>query len=101
MRLGLRQLVRRPGFALAAVASLALGIGANAVLFGVVNRLLLQDVPGVTDAGRLVELGRSAEGHGFDTFSNPDIADIRSGVPALSSVFGYRLAPLNVRASGD
>ena len=43
-RLGLRQILQRPTFALVAVASLAIGIGANTVLFGALNTLLLHTI---------------------------------------------------------
>ena len=42
MRFALRQSARSPGFALAAVLTLALAIGANAVVFGVLNALILR-----------------------------------------------------------
>ena len=99
-RRGLRQLVQRPGFAIAAMASLALGIGANTILFGVVNALLLQGVPGASEPQRLVEVGRGSPESRFDTFSTPDLEDVAKSVPALSSLFAYHFAPLNVRIAG-
>ena len=50
----LRQLRRSPGFALAAVVTLALGIGANATMFGVIDRLLLRLPAHVTEPERLM-----------------------------------------------
>ncbi|HWM92241.1 MAG TPA: ABC transporter permease [Thermoanaerobaculia bacterium] len=63
LRLGLRQLARRPGFAAAAILTLALGIGATAAMFTVVDAVLLNELP-YRDASRLVVLTGTFEEKG-------------------------------------
>jgi putative ABC transport system permease protein len=58
LRYGIRMLIRRPGFMVVAVITLALGIGANTMIFSVVNAVLLNPLP-FPDSARLVRLGES------------------------------------------
>jgi predicted permease len=59
-----RTLVREPGFATVVVLTFALGIGANATMFAVIDRLLLQPPPHVGQPGGVFELSRVAERDG-------------------------------------
>ena len=65
-RYAIRSLRRTPGFTIAVILTLALGIGANGAVFSAINAVVLQPLP-FPDADRLVRLRqvqqRSAEGH--------------------------------------
>ncbi len=65
LRLAVRDLARRPAFTLAALATLALGIGANSAIFSVVRAVLLRPLP-YHDAGQLVMVWRTVPARGLN-----------------------------------
>lgn len=79
MRIGLRSLARSKGLATTVVATLALGIGANAAIFSVVHAVLLRPLVN-RDEDRLVCIRQTAPGLGTDntTFSMVEIREIAS-----------------------
>ncbi len=75
-RYGLRQLRRNPGFAAAAILTLALGIGASVAIFSVVYATLLRPLP-FHDAGRIYKLNETTPKVGLVSVSYPDFQDWR------------------------
>ena len=87
LQVAIRGLARSPGYALAFVLTLGLGIGANTAIFSVVNGIWLRPLP-YRDGDRLVYLRHSASlaGLGNVTFSVPEIDDYRQHSPSLEGV---------------
>jgi putative ABC transport system permease protein len=75
-----RMLAKSPGFSLAAILSLAIGIGANTSIFCILDALLLRPLP-YQDAGRLVILWNRSPGLNIteDWFSTAQYFDIKTG----------------------
>jgi predicted permease len=93
MRYAARLLWRNPLFALTAVLSLAIGIGATTAIFTVTNGLLFRAADGVADPETLVDIVRinSAAGVGVEPMSFPDLVDVRQRATKLEEVFAYQL----------
>jgi predicted permease len=93
VRFAIRLLRQSPIFTLTAAISLAIGIGANATIFGVASAMLLRPLPGLADSGRIVDIGRTQNGEGFDTVSYPNYRDFKQRATLLEDVFAVRLEP--------
>jgi predicted permease len=87
LRYAVRGFTAHPGFTLAAVLSLAIGIGANAALFSVTSALLLRPLA-YKDAGRLVILWQRSPGLNIaeDWFSTAQYFDIKNGHTGFDQV---------------
>jgi macrolide transport system ATP-binding/permease protein len=90
LRYAIRTLAKSPGFALIAIITLALGIGANTAIFSAVNALFLRSMP-VHDPGQLVTLGFRQKGSvGISALSYPDLRDIQRQAGNLVDIFAYK-----------
>jgi putative ABC transport system permease protein len=97
LRYAIRTLGRSPGFAVIAIITLALGIGANTAIFSVVNALFLRGLP-VKNSDQLVSLAFGQRGtsqvgtleNSISVFSYPDVKDISEQAASLMGVFAYR-----------
>jgi predicted permease len=78
LRFAFRTLRRRPGFSLAAILTLALGIGANTTVFGLVDSVLLRPPEGVREPERVVAIFTSDfSGPPWSRSSYPDFRDLQ------------------------
>jgi predicted permease len=97
LRIALRQLRKSPGFAVTAILTLALGIGANAVVFSVLNALVLRPV-NVPNAQNLYMVQRFQ----FPSQSYPDYLDLRDRNRTFESLVTYDIAgPVGVDTGGN
>ena len=86
---GLRMLAKSPSFTIIAVLTLALGVGANAAVFGVINGFFLRPLPG-KDNARLMVVAAHREGEQFyRTLSYLDYQDYRAKAEAFSDMAAY------------
>ena len=87
MRYAARSLRKSPGFTLVAALTLALGVGANAAIFSVVNTVMLRPLP-FAQPDALVRIWESDPEHGRPTFatSHPNFLDWRSEAKSFQSL---------------
>lgn len=90
-----RTLRRSPGFGATAVISIALGVGANTIVFSVVNALVLKPLP-ITDPDRVVFVQRVGS---FVSHSFPFYRDLRERNVTFEGLAGYRITMMEVEAN--
>src|SRR5918996_263666 len=92
LRYAFRSLARARGFTVAAVSTLALGIAANAIVYGIVDGFMLRPLPFGDRSDRLVTLHSTHPTQARDwnnsELSYPDLVDVRERVGALEGVEG-------------
>jgi predicted permease len=98
LRFAARTFSKNKGFTAVAVLSLALGIGANAAIFSLVDAVLLKPLP-VEQPERLVALyTEDAKNPGSLPLSYPNFLDLRSGSRSFSALVAHR--PVTLSLSG-
>ncbi len=95
VRYAVRRLSQRPGFVLTALATLALGIGFNAVVFGLVNFFLLRPLP-IADPDRVV----TPAFRGDNGVSYQDYETLRDRNQCFSGVAAIRAMPMGLGGGG-
>ncbi|MEJ7710093.1 MAG: ABC transporter permease [Pyrinomonadaceae bacterium] len=110
LRYGVRMLLKTPSVTLVAVLTLALGIGANATMFGIVDAMLIRAPAHVQEPESVVRVYGKGNWTA-PTRSYPDYLDLRDGTSSFSSVAAYQNnrfqsrarhgSAANQRAAGD
>jgi macrolide transport system ATP-binding/permease protein len=112
VRFAIRQLVKTPGFTVTVLLTLALGIGANAAIFTLVNAVLLRSLP-VSDPKSLVRIGDQDDccvnggwndNGEYSLFSTETYFMFKKSLPEFEELAamesGYAWRPLTVRRAG-
>jgi predicted permease len=101
LRYGIRSLTARPAFAIAALLTLALAIGANTLVFSLIDGIYLTPLPYRDDA-QLIDVENRYPSMGLDATgaSIPDYLDRRAGVPAIAESALYTNDNFNLAIEG-
>jgi predicted permease len=101
LRYGTRQLLKRPGFTLLAIISMALGIGANTAIFSLVDTVAFRPLP-VRNASELQELyGTLHNGADYTLQSYLTYKDYRDRNKVFSGLIAYRIAVASLSHNGN
>src|SRR5450631_3855648 len=101
LKFAFRQLKKSPGFVLTAIVTLALGIGANAVVFSVLNALVLRPL-NVPQAENVFTIQRSFSTMQSPSQSYPDYLDLRDRNRTFESMAAFQIiGPVGVKTDGN
>lgn len=102
IRFALRALRRNPGFTTVALLTIALGIGANAAMFSIVNGILLRPLPYPSpDELVLVYQSSPRTGEMLGRVSAQDVEDWQTRTRSLSAIAAYAPVPTILTGHGD
>ena len=100
LRYGARMLLKKPGFTLIAIVTLALGVGANTAIFSVINTVLLKPLP-YNEGDRLVAVWDRLKTVDQVELSPNEIEYYRERVRSFTQLAASEKANLNLTGSGD
>src|SRR5947199_7540987 len=95
LRFAFKMLAKTPAFTFVAVATLALGIGANSAIFSVIRTVLLQPLP-YHDSARLIDVFSLDPAGAKDALSMTEVDDLRAQMQSLGDLAGFQSQSVNV-----
>jgi putative ABC transport system permease protein len=106
IRFAVRGLLKAPAFTIGVVLTLALGIGINATMFGVVDTLFLRAPAGVANPDRIVRVYFRRTYGAMGTFTGagstfPSYTDLRDGVPGFAQTMAYTTRAFGLGRGAD
>ncbi len=102
LRYGARMLLKKPGFTLIAVITLALGIGVNTAIFSAVNDLVLRPVVAERpDELARVFFGSQLRSRVYDEISWPNYVDLHEQSRSFTGLLGFRFTWVALGAAGE
>jgi predicted permease len=96
LRFSFRMMAKNPSFALIAILTLALGIGANSTIFSWINSTLLNPIPGATHTNELASVMKGDE----DNFSYLDYKDLRDANQSFSALAAQKMIAMDLTGAG-
>jgi predicted permease len=102
LRYAVRQLRRSPGFAVTAVLTLALGIGANSTILSWISSTMFNPIPGASRTADMVTILRGERSeHPSPPLSYPDFVDLRDSAKSFTGLIGYHDDYMSITGSPE
>src|SRR6266513_6453824 len=100
IRYGVRGLVKRPGFTVVALVTLALGIGANTAIFSVLNAVVLRPLP-YAEPEQLVTVWETGPGNDKRSVAPANFVDWRDQNTSFTSLAATFYGNFNLTSDGE